>query len=68
MISFKEYLTEQNANTVTMDVPLFLRLLEFAKEDAKSDLDLHYVAENIVRIQTTRPLCMKDYEAIVKVP
>ena len=28
-----------NIDTLTMDIPLFLRLLEYAKEDAKTDLD-----------------------------
>lgn len=40
-------------DVLTMDIPLFLRLLEFAKEDAKTDLDLHYVTENALK-------CMKD--------
>jgi hypothetical protein len=29
---------------IKLDVPLFIRLLEYAREDAKSDMDLHKVA------------------------
>jgi hypothetical protein len=28
-------------DTITVDVPLFIRLLEYAREDAKTDMDLH---------------------------
>ncbi len=30
---------------LTLDVPLFIRLLEYAKEDAKTDMDLHTATE-----------------------
>jgi hypothetical protein len=32
-----------------MTVPLFIRLLEYAREDAKSDIDLHNVAERAMK-------------------
>jgi hypothetical protein len=32
-------------DTITMDVPLFIRMLEYAKEDAKTDMDLHIATE-----------------------
>lgn len=35
---------------VHLDVPLFIRLLEFAREEAKDDIDLHVITENINRI------------------
>ena len=35
---------------ITVDVPLFIRLLEYAREDAKSDMDLHKVTENILKL------------------
>lgn len=52
---------------VHLTVPLFLRLLEFAREDSHSDLDLHFVAENVIKL--TNPgesLSMKDYKLIVE--
>lgn len=65
--------TTKGIDYIALDVPLFVRLLEFAKEDAKSDMDLHTVTENILRIQQTKNetntagsfLTMKDYADIV---
>lgn len=34
---------------VHLSVPLLLRLMEFSREDAHSDLDLHFVVENILK-------------------
>jgi hypothetical protein len=51
---------------VKLDIPLFIRLLEYAREDAKDDMDLHDIAENIIRLsETGGVLSMKDYNAIV---
>lgn len=33
------------SDKITVDVPLFIRLLEYAREDAQTDMDLHNVAE-----------------------
>jgi hypothetical protein len=53
-------------DTVTMDVPLFIRMLEFAREDAKEDVDLHDVAEKAIEINKSKEtLSMQDYESIV---
>lgn len=52
--------------TITMDVPLFIRMLEYAKEDAKSDMDLHKVTEKI-NAMGNRKLTMADYEKIVDI-
>ena len=52
---------------ITLDVPLFIRLLEYAREDAKTDLDLHNVAENITKLsQSNETLTMDQYNDIVK--
>lgn len=51
---------------VAMSVPLLLRLLEFAREDANSDLDLHFIAENVVKAGDHKShLTMKDYDEIL---
>ena len=51
---------------ITTDVPLFIRLLEYAREDAQTDMDLHDVAENIIRLsENGKTLTMDDYSAIV---
>lgn len=55
-----------NIDTITMDVPLFLRLLEYAKEDAKTDMDLHYVTENALTLMSNRDkLTMDCYDNII---
>jgi hypothetical protein len=55
-----------NIDTLTMDIPLFLRLLEYAKEDAKTDLDLHYVTENALKcMQGKNKLSMDCYKNII---
>jgi hypothetical protein len=51
---------------IKLDVPLFIRLLEYAREDAKDDMDLHSVAENIIDLSKTGiTLGMIDYNTII---
>lgn len=53
-------------DSVKIDVPLLIRLLEYAREDANSDLDLHDLAEKLVdRGRRGKTLSMKDYEFVV---
>jgi hypothetical protein len=57
------------SDKITVDVPLFIRLLEYAREDAKTDMDLHNVAENIIALsETGKTLTMAQYDEIVKNP
>jgi hypothetical protein len=52
---------------LTLDVPLFIRLLEYAKEDAKTDMDLHKATEKALALsETGKILTMDDYDTIVK--
>jgi|688.fasta_scaffold1784407_2 hypothetical protein len=52
---------------ITLNIPLFIRLLEYAKEDAKSDIDLHNVAEKAIELSKSgRSLSMNDYNKLVK--
>jgi len=54
------------ADVVKLDVPLLIRLLEFAKEDAADDMALHDLAEKLVAgCQRGRTLTMKDYDSLV---
>tara|TARA_R110000782_G_scaffold174448_1_gene265671 strand:+ start:11 stop:247 length:237 start_codon:yes stop_codon:yes gene_type:complete len=51
---------------VKLDVPLLIRILEFAREDASSDEELHKVASNIIELSGIGgTLGMIDYEAIM---
>ena len=53
-------------DTIKLDVPLFIRLLEYAREDAKSDMDLHELADNIIEMSSEgRVLSMDDYEFVL---
>jgi hypothetical protein len=53
-------------DTISLDVPLFIRMLEYAREDAKTDMDLHNVTENALKLSTTgKTLTMADYNKIV---
>jgi hypothetical protein len=54
------------SDKVTVDIPLFIRLLEYAREDAKTDMDLHNVAEKaIAASETGKTLTMADYDGLV---
>ena len=54
------------SDKVTLDIPLFIRLLEYAREDAKTDMDLHNVAEKaIAASETGKTLTMADYDGLV---
>ena len=53
-------------DTITMDVPLFIRILEYSREDASADVDLHDVAENAVALNKQQDiLSMDDYDALL---
>jgi hypothetical protein len=53
-------------DTIELDVPLLLRMMEYAREDAKTDMDLHDVTEKMISLSKTgQGLSMKDYESIV---
>jgi hypothetical protein len=55
------------SDKITVDIPLFIRLLEFAREDAKADLDLHVVTENAIELgKGGNTLTMDNYNDIVK--
>ena len=57
------------SDKITVDVPLFIRLLEYAREDAKTDMDLHNVTENAIALsETGKTLTMAQYDEIVKNP
>lgn len=63
-----ESVSEENnpADKVTMDIPLFIRMLEYAKEDAKTDMDLHNLTERAIQLmQEHEYLCMDNYDTLV---
>jgi hypothetical protein len=57
---------EDAVDTITMDVPLFIRMLEYAREDAAADVDLHDVTEKAIALNKEKGiLSMEDYSDIV---
>lgn len=50
---------------IRLDVPLFIRLMELAREDVKQDADLHDVAEAVIRLSQQGPVTMAAYDQIV---
>ena len=60
---------EDPIDIIAMDVPLFIRMLEYAREDAKTDMDLHDVTERAIEATKLRGLLsMEDYESIIGNP
>ena len=64
--NIKEEEGENPVDTIMMDVPLFIRMLEYAREDASTDMDLHDVAEKAVTLSAQgEPLNMDSYEDLI---
>lgn len=61
-----EPVAQDEVDTVTLDIPLMIRLLEYAREDAQTDMDLHNVAEQLIALsKEVGSLSMDQYDAIV---
>ena len=52
------------ADHVSVDIPLLIRLFELAREDVKTDVDLHNVVEKMISMKSKGVLTMNDYEEI----
>ena len=50
---------------VQLDVPLFIRLLELAREDIQQDADIHDLAQAVIAASQDGPVTMADYEKLV---
>jgi tetratricopeptide (TPR) repeat protein len=57
---------EDKVDTITMDIPLFIRMLEYSREDAAEDMDLHDVTEKAISLGKERGILqMDDYDEII---
>lgn len=57
---------DNQPDIISLDVPLLIRLLEYAREDAKDDIALHDIAENMVNLCASgATLSMEDYNKII---
>jgi hypothetical protein len=64
--SMSEAKEEDVVDTITMDVPLFIRILEYSREDAAEDMDLHDVTEKAISLGKERGILqMDDYDEII---
>lgn len=52
-------------DVISVDVPLFIRLLEWSREEAKEDVPLHLLAEKAIELSKNGPLAMRDYEDLM---
>jgi len=58
--------TDNPTDIICTDVPLFIRLMEYAREDASSDMDLHDVAERLTKLSAGgETVSMSSYDEIV---
>ena len=51
-------------DVLSFDIPLFIRILELAREDVKEDMELHRITERLLSIRSKGTLTMADYEFI----
>ena len=51
-------------DTITVDIPLMIRLFELAREDVKDDMELHKITERLIEIRNKGTLTMADYDFI----
>jgi hypothetical protein len=58
---------EEVEDTITFDIPLLIRMLEYAREDAKTDMDLHKVVKKLIGIRDKGTLTMDDYAFVTKI-
>lgn len=60
---------EDPTDIIAMDIPLFIRMLEWAREDAQTDMELHDATERAIEAVKLRGLLsMEDYIDIVGTP
>ena len=50
---------------IKLDVPLFIRLLELAREEIKDDADIHDVAEIVTKLSQHGVVTMEQYNEII---
>ena len=54
-------------DTITMDLPLTMRIFELCKETIKDDIHIHTLTEALLDLRTKKEcLTMDDYPAIIE--
>ena len=71
LVKVNDYFNEggnvDQKDTVTLDIPLLIRTLELAREDIKSDEELHKMVERLLNLKNKKELTMDDYEYIANI-
>ena len=66
MLETEDTAEKNPIDIISMDVPLFIIMLEFAREDASTDMDLHDLAQKAIKMSSEgEPLTMKHYDELV---
>ena len=68
MKTFKSFITEKvdKKDVVSFDIPLLIRVLEYTREDLKSDVNLHKMVERLISIRNKGALTMADYAFVTR--
>jgi rRNA maturation endonuclease Nob1 len=53
--------SNDDRDTITLDVPLLIRVFELVREGAKTDVDVHNITERLIAIKERGVLTMDDY-------
>lgn len=64
----KTNITTENTDStdvISMDVPLFTRILELSREEIKDDADLHKLITKILDLKNKGTLTMRNYDEII---
>lgn len=55
-------------DVIQLDVPLFIRILEYVNEEVKDDVEIHVITQNILELCKGEPLQMDSYYKIIENP
>ena len=68
MKTFKTFITEKvdKKDVITFDIPLLIRVLEFTREDLKTDVGLHKMVERLIHIRNKGALTMAYYDFVTR--
>lgn len=62
----KQFGYENEEDVIKLNVPIMLRILEWAREDAQKDCDLHIIVERLIELsEEGDTLTMDDYPEVV---
>jgi hypothetical protein len=59
----KKFMNESVDTNIQMTMPLFIRIMEWAREEAKDDVDLHQLAEKLAAVNGVAD--MDDYSGLI---